>query len=113
MRVLKVVDRPPVVEGVLQFIAVCELFPLQHFRLQIAVKTFQSLLRLRMIRPGMPHPDIQAHQLQFQHRPGAGGVAPQWVVIHGHPVQQAITFKHIDQLLLHGLASFIGTVRQV
>ena len=33
-------------------------------------------------------------------------------VIHRHPVRQAVAFKHADQLLLHGLTTFIVTVHQ-
>ena len=109
---LKVIDCPPVVEGSLQLGAVRKPFPLKHFRLQAVVKTLQLALRLWIIRPGMTDPDTQAHQPQLQCRPGAGRVAPVRTIIHRHPVRQTISLKHTNQLLLHGLASFISAVRQ-
>ena len=112
MRALKVVDRPPVVEGALQFTAVREPLPLQHFRLQAAVKTLQLSLRLRMVRPRVSHPDAVAHQPQLHCRPGAGGVAPRRAVVHRHPVRQAVALKDADQLLLYRLTPFVSAVHQ-
>src|SRR5690242_20111603 len=57
MRALVVVEIPPVIKLSLRVLEILQAPLPQHLRLERTVQPFQFPLRLRMVWPGMAHPD--------------------------------------------------------